>query len=135
MNQHCLLSESQFDSEEAWSDEYEEDADKITLNDQKLSDATTVNESGAEGVEDDEEEEASADLGSGWGRIIYMPFRRGKRVELDICRSTNSEGTEGSFDRVVITQSKNPKLHHQARRSIWGDLWPLRSEKNSKYFM
>ncbi|KAG6396900.1 hypothetical protein SASPL_143058 [Salvia splendens] len=109
-------------------------ADIMDSNDQKLSDATTVNGSGAESVED-EEEAASADLGSGWGRIIYMPFRRGKRVELDICRSTNSEGTEGSFDRVVITQSKNPKLHHQARRSIWGDLWPLRSEKNSKYFM
>ncbi|KAG6399173.1 hypothetical protein SASPL_140648 [Salvia splendens] len=113
--------ESHFDSEEAGSDKYEEDADKMASNDQKLSDATTVNESGAEGVEEDEEEAAaSADLGSGWGRIIYMPFRRGKRVELDIFRSTNSEGTEGSFDRVVITQSKNPKLHHQARRSIWG---------------
>ncbi|KAL1568855.1 5-oxoprolinase (ATP-hydrolyzing) [Salvia divinorum] len=127
--------ESQFDSEEAESDEYEKDADDRASNDQKLSHATTVNESGAEGVEEEAAAAASADLGSGWGRIIYMPFRRGKRVEMDICRATNSEGTEGSFDRVVITQSKNPKLHHQARRSIWGDLWPLRSEKNSKYFM
>ncbi|KAL8520512.1 hypothetical protein ACS0TY_011148 [Phlomoides rotata] len=88
-------------------------------------------------TEDEEKEEGPprADLGSGWGRIVYMPFRRGKRVELDVCRATNSEGTEGSFDRVVITQRLNPALHHQARRSMWGDLWPLRSGINSKYYM
>lgn len=132
------MSESQFDSEEAESDKYDEDADEMASNDLKLSDTTAENENGVEDEEEQEEEEeqqeeaARADLGSGWGRIIYMPVRRGKRVELDICRATNSEGTKGSFGRVVITQSKNPKLHHQARRSIWGDLWPLRSEKDSK---
>ncbi|KAH6790686.1 copper ion binding / methyltransferase [Perilla frutescens var. frutescens] len=127
--------ENQFDSEE-----YEEDADNATSNELTLSeeaDATTENENAAEGEGEGEGEGEAprADLGTGWGRIIYMPFRRGKRVELDICRATNSEGTEGSFDRVVVTQSRNPKLHHQARRSMWGDLWPLRSGKNSKYFM
>lgn len=126
--------ESQFDIEEAESDEYEEDADNTTSNDTNLSeeaDATSENDNAGE----DEEEAPRADLGSGWGRIVYMPLRRGKRVELDICRATNSEGTKGSFDRVVVTQSQNPKLHHQARRSIWGDLWPLRSGKFSKFFM
>ncbi|KAF5935435.1 hypothetical protein HYC85_026564 [Camellia sinensis] len=29
-----------------------------------------------------------ADLGSGWGRIIHTPIRRGKRVEMDVCRAT-----------------------------------------------
>ncbi|XP_047325172.1 probable S-adenosyl-L-methionine-dependent RNA methyltransferase RSM22, mitochondrial [Impatiens glandulifera] len=78
---------------------------------------------GGEDVEGERKEEA--DLGSGWGRIIFSPLRRGKRVELDICRSTNREGSEGSFDRIVLTKSKNPALHHQARRSLWGDLWPF----------
>ncbi|PIN07773.1 Mitochondrial/chloroplast ribosome small subunit component [Handroanthus impetiginosus] len=123
---------SQFDTEEAQNDQYEEDDDNTASYDSDLpqTDAATRTD------EDEEEEEAPrADLGTGWGRIIYMPFRRGKRVELDVCRASNSEGTEGSFDRVVITQSKNPTLHHQARRSIWGDLWPLRSEKASKFYM
>lgn len=101
------------------------------MNISEETDAATENDN-----EDDEEEShPRADLGSGWGRIIYMPFRRGKRIELDMCRATNNEGTEGSFDRVVITQRQNPALHHQARRSMWGDLWPLRSGINSKYYM
>lgn len=121
-------------TEEAQNDEYEEDDDNTASYDSDLSEET---DAAIENDNDEEEEEESprADLGSGWGRIIYMPFKRGKRVELDVCRATNSEGTEGSFDRVVITQSKNPTLHHQARRSIWGDLWPLRSNKTSKFYM
>ncbi|KAJ9706293.1 hypothetical protein PVL29_001695 [Vitis rotundifolia] len=75
--------------------------------------------------EDEDEETTNADLGSGWGRIIFTPVRRGKQVAMDVCRATNREGSEGSFDRVVITQSKNPTLHRQARRSLWGDLWPF----------
>ncbi|KAK9067931.1 hypothetical protein SSX86_012042 [Deinandra increscens subsp. villosa] len=80
--------------------------------------------------ESDAEEETSqettrADLGSGWGRIIFSPIKRGKRVEMDVCRATNNEGTEGCFERVIVTKSKNPTLHHQARRSLWGDLWPF----------
>ncbi|XP_021288973.1 methyltransferase-like protein 17, mitochondrial [Herrania umbratica] len=75
--------------------------------------------------EDQEEETALADLGGGWGRIIFPPVRRGRQVHMNICRPTNGDASEGSFDREVITQSKNPTLHHQARRSFWGDLWPL----------
>lgn len=77
--------------------------------------------------EDDEEveEEASADLGGGWGRIIYTPLRRGRQIQMDVCRSTKRDGSEGAFQRVVVTKSKNPTLHHQARRSLWGDLWPF----------
>ncbi|KAF5774695.1 putative ribosomal protein Rsm22 [Helianthus annuus] len=80
--------------------------------------------------ETDSEEETSqettrADLGSGWGRIIFSPIKRGKRVEMDVCRATNQDGTEGRFERVIVTKSKNPTLHHQARRSLWGDLWPF----------
>lgn len=71
------------------------------------------------------EEDTHADLGGGWGRIIFNPVRRGKQVGIDVCRSTNPDGSEGSFERVVITQRENPTLHHQAKRSLWGDLWPF----------
>ncbi|KAJ8527048.1 hypothetical protein K7X08_029525 [Anisodus acutangulus] len=109
--------EDQFFSE----DEDVEDEDPISYDsDVTETDAITENDDWEEG-----EETAHADLGGGWGRIIYSPLRRGKRIEMDVCRSMNREGTEGSFDRIVITKSKNPTLHHQARRSLWGDLWPF----------
>lgn len=73
----------------------------------------------------DENESTRADLGGGWGRIVFSPIKRGKRVEMDVCRAANREGSEGSFGRVIVTKSNNPTLHHQARRSLWGDLWPF----------
>ena len=74
---------------------------------------------------EEEEETASADLGGGWGRIIFSPIRRGKQVTLNVCRSTKQDASEGAYERLVVTQSENPTLHHQARRSLWGDLWPF----------
>ncbi|EPS63995.1 hypothetical protein M569_10786, partial [Genlisea aurea] len=107
-----------------YADHEEEEEDEG--DDDRMDSVATCN-----GDDDDDDEgggdEPRADLGSGWGRIIYMPFRRGKRVELDICRATDRDGAHGSFNRVVVTQRQNPTLHHQARRSMWGDLWPLRS--------
>ncbi|XP_073001350.1 uncharacterized protein [Typha latifolia] len=75
--------------------------------------------------EEEEEEEVHADLGSGWGRIVYSPVRRGRQIQMDVCRAIKRDGSEGAFDRVVVTQSKNPTLHRQARKSLWGDLWPF----------
>ncbi|CAK7335787.1 unnamed protein product [Dovyalis caffra] len=75
--------------------------------------------------EEQEQEEAHADLGGGWGRIVFSPVRRGRHVTLDVCKSNSRDNSEGSFERIVVTQSKNPALHHQARRSLWGDLWPF----------
>jgi ribosomal protein RSM22 (predicted rRNA methylase) len=81
---------------------------------------------GGGGEEEEEEEEiTSADLGGGWGRIIFPSVRRGRQVTMDVCRSTERDGSEGSFEHIVVTRSKNPTLHHQARRSLWGDLWPF----------
>ncbi|RCV44148.1 hypothetical protein SETIT_9G350900v2 [Setaria italica] len=74
---------------------------------------------------EEEEQTIRADLGGGWGRIIYSPIRRGKQVQMDVCRSTKRDASEGAFERVVVTRSKNPTLHFQARRSLWGDLWPF----------
>lgn len=75
--------------------------------------------------EEFKEQSVRADLGGGWGRIIYSPIRRGRQVQLDVCRATKRDASEGAFERVVVTQSKNPTMHHQARRSLWGDLWPF----------
>ncbi|KAF3434220.1 hypothetical protein FNV43_RR25323 [Rhamnella rubrinervis] len=74
---------------------------------------------------EEEEETTRADLGGGWGRIIFSPVRRGRQISMDVCRSIKPDASEGAFQRVVVTQSKNPTLHHQARRSFWGDLWPF----------
>ncbi|KAK7243357.1 hypothetical protein RIF29_38150 [Crotalaria pallida] len=71
-------------------------------------------------VEGEEEETGNADLGGGWGRIV-----RGRQVTMSVCRSTNMDASEGSYDRIVVTKTKNPTLHHQASKSIWGDLWPF----------
>ncbi|CAD6211688.1 unnamed protein product [Miscanthus lutarioriparius] len=74
---------------------------------------------------EEEDQTIRADLGGGWGRIIYSPIRRGRQVQMDVCRSTRRDASEGAFERVVVTRSKNPTLHFQARRSLWGDLWPF----------
>lgn len=91
------------------------------------SDVMETEDLDGDGEEEGEEQEESAlaDLGGGWGRIVFSPRRRGRHISMDICRSIKRDASEGSFERVVVTQSKNPTLHHQARRSIWGDLWPF----------
>ncbi|KAK4400265.1 Rsm22-cox11 tandem protein 1, mitochondrial [Sesamum angolense] len=105
--------ESQFGSEAAQNDDYEKDDENSVSYD---SDYSETDVAASENGEDEEEDVPRADLGSGWGRIVYMPLRRGKRVELDVCRATNSEGTEGSFDRVVITQKfQIPSMHAEAQ--------------------
>lgn len=74
---------------------------------------------------DDDDEQGRADLGGGWGRILYSPVRRGKRIALDVCRSIKRDASEGAFERIMITKRESPDLHLQARRSLWGDLWPF----------
>ncbi|GAV68698.1 hypothetical protein CFOL_v3_12201 [Cephalotus follicularis] len=75
--------------------------------------------------EGDGEETARADLGSGWGRIIFAPVRRGRHTEVNVCRSTERDGSEDSFERVIVTKSKNHALQHQAQKSLGDDLWPF----------
>lgn len=91
----------------------------------ETDDGADDNEEGGEGKEEEEAASGAADLGGGWGRIVFMPVRRGRQVTMNVCRSTNRDASEGSYDRIVVTKSKNPTLHHQAKRSIWGDLWPF----------
>ncbi|GAB4834618.1 hypothetical protein Ancab_032881 [Ancistrocladus abbreviatus] len=114
-----------------YEDQFESETDDIVPYDYDRSQYDSdVPETDAHALTEREDEVgegdiAPADLGSGWGRIIFSPQRRGKRIEMDVCRAIKRDGSEGSFEHVVVTQSKNPTLHHQARRSLWGDLWPF----------
>lgn len=114
-------------------DQFESEAEDVPYGDNPISYDSDIKEADDDIPEDDDEEEeeenkeetASADLGPGWGRIIEPPVRRGRRVELNVCRAANPDGSEGALEHIVVTQSKNPTLHKQARRSFWGDLWPF----------
>ncbi|XP_078447851.1 copper ion binding / methyltransferase isoform X2 [Wolffia australiana] len=88
----------------------------------RLSDAE------GDGSADDEEAEDDGEapgLGGGWGRIVFPPVRRGRHVAMHVCRTSEPGKIDGRFERVVVTRSKNPVLHRQARKSLWGDLWPF----------
>ncbi|KAF5478027.1 hypothetical protein F2P56_004620 [Juglans regia] len=112
--------------QEADDNPYEQVDPSTYDSDAMESDAQEEDEGEEQEEEEQEQEETtSADLGGGWGRIIFPSVRRGRQVTMDICRSTKRDCSEGSFERLVITKSKNPTLHHQARKSLWGDLWPF----------
>ncbi|KAK1419168.1 hypothetical protein QVD17_28328 [Tagetes erecta] len=127
--------DDQFDSEpedivdDKKMDQFDSEPEDIADDKKMIKYESDINEpyetSASDAEEETSQETTSADLGSGWGRIIFSPIKRGKRVEMDVCRATNHDGTEGRFERVIVTKSKNPALHHQARRSLWGDLWPF----------
>ncbi|XP_050230514.1 uncharacterized protein LOC126679510 isoform X2 [Mercurialis annua] len=89
---------------------------------------TDIDDDNDEEDEEEQEERAHADLGGGWGRIIFSPVRRGKQITMDVCRPVNQNSSEGLFERVVVTRSNNPALHYQAKRSMWGDLWPFEAK-------
>ncbi|KAL8238878.1 hypothetical protein R6Q59_015445 [Mikania micrantha] len=115
--------ESDYDDQTDSEPEDMDDDKKMIKYESDINEPYATSESDAE--EEPSQDTIRADLGSGWGRIIFSPIKRGKRVEMDVCRATNYDGTEGRFERVIVTKSKNPTLHHQARRSLWGDLWPF----------
>lgn len=114
------------DLEIDYEDQPESEDEDVPEEEEPVSYGSDITETDTVTENDEDEEEVSrADLGSGWGRIIYSPVRRGNRVEMDVCRATNREGSEGAFGRIVVTQSENPTMHQQAKKSLWGDLWPF----------
>ncbi|GJT98183.1 methyltransferase-like protein 17, mitochondrial [Tanacetum coccineum] len=92
---------------------------KMVIYESDINEPYFTSESDSE--EETPDESTRADLGTGWGRIVFSPMKRGKMVEMDVCRATNQEGTEGRFERVIVTKSKNPTLHRQAKKSLWDD--------------
>ena len=104
----------------------EEELSEESNTEAELSEQSNDTEEEEEEEEEAEEEEENvvADMGSGWGRILFHPVRRGKRVIVDVCSSANKNGSKGSLDRITLSSTTNKVLHFQARRSRWGDLWP-----------
>ncbi|KAI5080638.1 hypothetical protein GOP47_0003821 [Adiantum capillus-veneris] len=133
-NNHGMSEESEEEDTietEATNDEASEDSDAE-------SDRGEVSDEEVEFYEEDEETEdedagAIADFGSGWGRILFHPARRGKRVVLDVCCSANRNGTKGLMDRITVSKTDNRVLHFQARRSRWGDLWPCGNIRQQRW--
>ncbi|KAL1202758.1 hypothetical protein V5N11_031386 [Cardamine amara subsp. amara] len=112
------------------------DSDTMDEEEEEDGEGTDENEDEEEKIEEEseekiEEENERASVGGGWGRIIFPPFRKGKQVTLDLCVPTKEDGSEGAFERRVFTKSKNPDLHLQAKKSFWGDLWPLTTQQDS----
>ncbi|PKA62852.1 hypothetical protein AXF42_Ash019435 [Apostasia shenzhenica] len=103
---------SPYDQEDE-ENSYASDASEITLFNENDDD------------DEDDDKQGRADLGGGWARILYTPVRRGKRVAVDVCRSAKRDASEGTFERIIVTRRESPELHLQARRSLWGDLWPF----------
>uniref|UniRef100_A0A2P2IV86 Uncharacterized protein MANES_01G053800 n=2 Tax=Rhizophora mucronata TaxID=61149 RepID=A0A2P2IV86_RHIMU len=101
-----------------------EEAGLVNYNSDLVETDTSDDNDEVEG-EEEQGDLGRADLGGGWGRILFMPVRRGKHVTLDVCRSINRDASEGAFERIVVTRSKNPELHRQARKSLGSDLWPF----------
>jgi ribosomal protein RSM22 (predicted rRNA methylase) len=108
------------------------DSDTMDENEEEQEDGGGTDEDEEDKIEEEIEEESErASVGGGWGRIIFPPFRKGKQVTLDMCVPTKEDGSEGAFERRVITKSKNPDLHLQAKKSFWGDLWPLTTQQEN----
>ncbi|KAF9602477.1 hypothetical protein IFM89_028491 [Coptis chinensis] len=116
-----------YDSDIVETDTMNDEEDPISY-DSDIVETDTMND---EEEEEEGEPKVRANLGSGWGRILFTPVRRGRQVAMDICRSIKQDGSQGTFERVVVTRTHNPALHRQARKSLWGDLWPCKSVKPS----
>ncbi|KAK5991214.1 putative S-adenosyl-L-methionine-dependent RNA methyltransferase Rsm22-2 [Cladobotryum mycophilum] len=52
-------------------------------------------------------------------RIVLQPLKRKGHVTLDVCTS------EGRIERWTVPRSFSKLAYHDARKSRWGDLWPL----------
>ncbi|KAJ8764873.1 hypothetical protein K2173_010338 [Erythroxylum novogranatense] len=115
--------EAEEEEEEEEEAEAEEEVNSVNY-DSDVTEPDTI-DLDEESEDKRQEETGDADLGGGWGRILFMPVLRGRQVTLDVCRSVNRESSEGTLERIVVTRSKNPALHQLGRKSLWGDLWPF----------
>ncbi|KAK8538228.1 hypothetical protein V6N12_044363 [Hibiscus sabdariffa] len=71
------------------------------------SDAMEIDNIVASDEDDQEEETVNANLGDGWGRIVFSNVGRGRQVHMNVCQSTNPDASKGSFGHEVITQTKD----------------------------
>lgn len=55
-----------------------------------------------------------------WGRLVREPLRKAKHISIDAC--TNG----AKLERRIVSKRKAPDGYFsQARRSKWGDIWPV----------
>lgn len=55
-----------------------------------------------------------------WGRLIRAPLRRPKQISIDSCTR------EATLERRVVSKRSAPDGYFaRARRSRWGDIWPV----------
>lgn len=54
-----------------------------------------------------------------WPRVILPPIKRKGHVSMDLCTP------EGKIERWTVPRSFSKQAYRDARKSSWGDLWPL----------
>ncbi|EEQ30547.1 37S ribosomal protein S22 [Microsporum canis] len=54
-----------------------------------------------------------------WPRVILPPIKRKGHVSMDVCTP------EGKIERWTVPRSFSKQAYRDARKSSWGDLWPL----------
>lgn len=53
-----------------------------------------------------------------WPRLIQPPLKKNGHVVMDIC------STSGEIQRMVIPKSQGKVAYRDARKAMWGDLFP-----------
>ena len=53
-----------------------------------------------------------------WPRLIQPPLKKNGHVVLDTC------STEGTIQRMVVPKSQGKVPYRDARKAMWGDLFP-----------
>ncbi|RCK60649.1 37S ribosomal protein S22, mitochondrial [Candida viswanathii] len=54
-----------------------------------------------------------------WPRILSTPQKLKKNVRMTVCSA------EGNIETWQVPKSMGKQVYHDARKSAWGDLWPL----------
>ncbi|EFQ97495.1 37S ribosomal protein S22 [Nannizzia gypsea CBS 118893] len=54
-----------------------------------------------------------------WPRVVLPPIKRKGHVSMDLCTP------EGKIERWTVPRSFSKQAYRDARKSSWGDLWPL----------
>jgi ribosomal protein RSM22 (predicted rRNA methylase) len=57
-----------------------------------------------------------------WPRLIQPPLKKNGHVVMDIC------STNGEIQRMVIPKSQGKVPYRDARKAMWGDLFPHTSK-------
>ncbi len=89
--------------------------------------SVTMLEDGAALGEDDAEVD-EADLAAmrlesySWPRLVKAPIKKGGHVTLDACCPT------GAIERFTIAKSAGKQAYQDARKALWGDLFPHSSK-------